>query len=104
MKYKKVRNNVGRTMYYKEGKLITEADAPEEVRKSEIYGNYLDIPDEITAITEEESVDPSKACIFCGQYAKYGRFIHGRSVPLCDEDLNNKSTGMVGAKVREIYG
>lgn len=43
-----------------------------------------------------------KICIFCGQPGDCSKFVHAQMVYLCNDDYQNKTTGEVGAKVKEM--
>jgi hypothetical protein len=77
--------------YWKDNRIVSVKDVPQYVLDSPVYGH---------PITEgTEPVD--KSCIFCGEPAKGSRFIHMKTVFICDEHIG-MSTGQVGAKVREL--
>ena len=43
-----------------------------------------------------------KTCIFCGQFAKYSRFVNLKAISLCEEHYYSMSLGKVVHKAREL--
>lgn len=98
MTYKKIQNSAGRTMYYRDNKLVKTAEVPIYILESKIFGEPIEVAE------MPDTTRPERNCIFCGQDGKYSKFIHGQVVYLCEEDYINKTTGQVGGKVKENYG
>ena len=52
-------------------------------------------------IPDKPVVDTSKSCIFCGQPAKYQRFVQLRTIPICEEHYYSETVGKIAEKLRE---
>jgi hypothetical protein len=51
---------------------------------------------------EVEKVEaPGKQCIFCGQYAKYTRFINLQTIAICEEHYYSTTVGQTAQRIRE---
>lgn len=90
-----------RYMYQADGdrglRMIAAAGVPERVRRvldNQPIGTVFD--------TDPQPVPTDKACIFCGEAGTEQRFVHMQMVSLCQEDYDNRTTGEVGSKVKEL--
>lgn len=91
-------------------KLIAQADIPPEVLAELV--NKMDLLDGLQVETVDDSADGqgqskqeaqpvSTDCIFCGAYGNRRKFVEMRTVRLCEEDWQTKTTGEVVGKLRE---
>lgn len=94
MKYTLKISKKNQPMYYKDSKLCSKKDIPELVlrnlRENEPY-----------EYERQEVKAPSKECIFCGEFAKYQRFINLQSVALCEEHVYSKTTGQIAHQMNK---
>lgn len=114
--YKKlnVKNAIGQmVLFYKANadfkwKMVSGKTVPSAVHASQTFGKAIFVPEseeELANIPKEEMpkvMHPERICIFCGKYGKNAKFINMQTVYLCDEDYQNKSTGQVGSKMKEL--
>lgn len=91
--YTKKNGPRGRFLYFKDGKMISVKDIPEDiVDKLPLNGEY----------EEKEVVAPTvRKCIFCGNHATESRFVDLQTIYLCEEDYYSKTTGKITEKLRE---
>lgn len=119
MIYKKVKiSNKGkeRIMYFRDGKMISAKDVPQNIIEWPEFGVDIPVADPLIPTEPslpEEEVQPAhedpelesvinKTCIFCGEPGRIQRFVHMQTVFLCDEDNKDKTIGVIGARVREL--
>lgn len=108
MIFKKVktasRSGKEKIMYFRDGKLISEKNVPQEVVDSEKFGEVISVEDEqpIPKPILLEEPPQEKTCLFCGAFGKYPKFVHMQTVYICEEHKDN-TVGSIGAKIKEIY-
>lgn len=85
--YTKKNGPRGRFLYFKDGKMISVKDIPEDiVDKLPLNGEY----------EEKEVVAPTvRKCIFCGNHATESRFVDLQTIYLCEEDYYHKTIGEI---------
>jgi len=87
----------GNKRYMRDGKLIAKDKVPldivEKLNESNIVNEDVEI--------KETS---GKECIFCGNYAKYSKFINMQTIAICVDHYHSKSTGQIVQKINESKG
>jgi hypothetical protein len=112
VKYKRVDTANGRTMYFKNGKMVKATDIPAEILSRLEDGVELQMgspteTDETVDQSEDNEAQLSqkelpKDCIFCGEPATRKRFVNLQIANLCETDYNNHTTGEIAAQIREV--
>lgn len=110
-KQRTFKDGIEHVMYFKDDEMVGPESLPQEVLHSDVWGDdiVVDSNTDATADEDEQAVPPvepepviDKTCIFCGNPGKYQKFIHLTTVYLCEDDYKSKTTGTIGAKVREL--
>lgn len=79
------------TRYLYKGKLIKTADVPADIMEQ--------LKDHASA---EVATEPQpKACIFCGAYGRFTRFVNLQTIYLCEEHYYSESIGKIVHKLKE---
>lgn len=112
IKYKHVISRSGRSMYFKNGKMVSLDQIPVDILPRLEDGVELQMG---SPVEEAETVDDTidnevkltksedrKTCIFCGEPSTRIRYINQQNAKLCDEDYNNNTTGEIAAQMNRV--
>lgn len=117
LKYKYVEAANGRTMYYRNGKMVKQSEIPLSIQNMLEPGVELKLPSpgeddnaEPDQTVDQDSVnspilgksEDRTTCIFCGEPATRIRFVNLQNAKLCDNDYSNHTTGEIAAQMREV--
>lgn len=99
----------GRTMYFKNNKLISVKDIPEGelVMDKDLEGtgtvDYREVRPDTVEVVEAPPIpqSDSRDCFICGQTGTTERFIFPRTVYMCQEHYNSLTFGEVVQALRE---
>ena len=117
IKYKLVETANGRTMYFKNGKMVGKSEMPADILPRLSPGVELQMASvgDTEPAQPEQTVDQEpedngqsdsqavggKECIFCGESATKQRFVNLKIAMLCDGDYSSHTTGEIAAQIRE---
>lgn len=103
---KKIASN-GRTMYFKDGKMVSRKDIPEDEvwrlegldsgQVKQMLSSSLTL-DELTSRSPLLKQGP--VCIFCEEAATTSKYINGQTIQLCQKDYYAKTTGEISAEAK----
>jgi len=106
IKYKKVVTKDGRTMFFENGKMVSDSRIPQSILKNLEDGVEISIntPDPET-VDETPSTAPQldsnkNVCIFCGDESSKTKFLNLQTVHLCEEDYQNHTVGEIVSRVK----
>lgn len=90
--YTKKNGPRGRFLYFKDGKMISVKDIPEDiVDVLPLGGEYV----------EKEVVAPTiRKCLFCERDASESRFVNLRTIDLCEEHYYDTTIGEISQKLQ----
>lgn len=105
IKYLRKDTKNGRTMYFRNGKMVSSKEIPDSIvlRLEDGVELTVDTPEptpepetvDDTDKTPVSSKSTGRACIFCGENAETSRFINLQTIQLCTEDNRNHTTGEI---------
>lgn len=81
----------GRTLYFKNGRLVSKEVFPQTIDQGLVQNANVD---------SGTFIVPPDDCLFCGQKADYQRFIHLKTINLCQEHYRGKTTGEVAQALK----
>ncbi len=109
-KYKRVKS--GKTFRYMANmdddtrwRLVPFVGVPENIKQKlnrMDYGEVYDDNPSDTAAAEKVVQQQGKTCVFCGEPGTRRKFVFLQTVFLCEEHWNNKTTGEVGQRIKEL--
>jgi len=90
--YTKKNGPRGRFLYFKNGKMISVKDIPEEIiDKLPLNGEYV----------EQEVIAPTvRKCLFCDRDATESRFVDLQTIDLCEEHYYHKTIGEISQTLK----
>lgn len=124
--YKRIITKKGREMIYKDGKLVSTKEVPEQELAKLRVVEYTSttsngepiVVDGVEMVEEVQTVDGvvpnqptlrqeeapvvEKICIFCGQNGDASKFVNLQTAYLCEEDYLSKTTGEVVEQLRKL--
>lgn len=87
--YKQSPGPRGRVLWFRDGKMISKKDIPEDV---------------LSTMELQKPVDDTKPefrkCVFCGQPATEEKWLNGEKQYLCLDDYNTRTSGELAEKLR----
>lgn len=89
--YKMTPGPRGRQLFFRDGKLISKKDVPEDI----LSGMELQKPVDDTA-------PEFRKCVFCGLPATEEKWLNGAKQYLCLDDYQTKTTGELAEKLQTI--
>lgn len=89
--YKQSKGPRGRYLYFKNGKMISKKDIPEDILQTMEPGKPV-----------SDASPEFQKCIFCGSLSTDPKYINGQKVNLCLDDYHGKTTGECVEQLRSI--
>ena len=95
MVYKKTKGPKGRSLYFKDGKLVSVKSIPSDILlKLDEQGKY-------DAEAPPQPIQrPERSCIFDGKPATKQRFVNLQTVYLCEDCYYDKTVGKITERLR----
>ncbi len=105
VKFKRVDSKNGRTLYFRDGKMLSPKKIPQEILNELAFPGEVEVPEEDSEKETRESTEATgqtteRICLFCGQYGNFSKFLNGVTVYLCEDDYRVHTTGEISAEMR----